>query len=101
MSQTTPNKLLIWSLGALSSVATVLAGVWKAQITDLKTGRDTERKYYQDQIDRRDKVIVIERNKKDSLQGVILNRSDQSYDELKALLNIDSRKNTIIIKPKK
>ena len=44
---------------------------------------------------RKDRVI-------DSLQGLILQRTDNSYEELKKMLNIDnSKKSTIIIKPKR
>lgn len=39
---------------------------------------------------------------KDSLQGLLLSRTDNSYEELKKMLNIDnSKKSTIIIKPKR
>lgn len=38
----------------------------------------------------------------DSLQGLMLERTDNSYEELKKMLSIDnSKKSTIIIKPKK
>lgn len=44
---------------------------------------------------RKDRVI-------DSLQGLMLKRTDNSYEELKKMLSIDnSKKSTIIIKPKR
>lgn len=64
--------------------------------------KDEQIKYYE----KRELISAIrekELNKTiDSLQGLMLRRSDNSYEELKKMLNIkEGEKNTIIIKPKK
>lgn len=101
IQNTNGNKVLLWALTALSSIASYVSFMFKSQLDDIKSSRQNERSYYQTQIENRDKMIVIERKEKDSLQGLLLSRTDASFDEIRKLLDIKDKKSTIIIKPKK
>lgn len=98
---TTGNKFLTWSLGVIASLGTYISVISKREITTLKEAKDKGDSYYQAQIDKRDRIIVVKDSVISSLQNTIINRTDQNYNELKELLDINNKKSTIIIKPKK
>ncbi|MCZ4244988.1 hypothetical protein [Pedobacter punctiformis] len=96
---TTTQKTLTWLFAAVSSLASYIAIQSRASLTESRELREQDKAYYQKQIEVRDLMITKERHEKDSLQGVIVSRSDNSYQELKSLFKIDStKKSTIIIK---
>lgn len=95
----TTHKFLIWTLGALGTLASYIAIQTNNRLQESKEIRDADRIYYQRQIDIRDDVIARQRKEKDSLQGLIISRADNQYHELKTMLDI-SGKNIITIKPK-
>lgn len=101
MAQTTINKIILWLLASISSIASYVAVVQNNRVVDLKEAKAKSEEYYQKQIDQKDILLTREREKKDSLQGIIVLRSDKSFEELKNILDIKNNNSTITIKPKK
>ncbi|RNL50759.1 hypothetical protein [Pedobacter jejuensis] len=64
------------------------------ELTRTKTEKNAQINYLQHQ-------VLIDRKKIDSLQGLMLSRTDNSYEELKSMLDLTNKKSTIIIKPKR
>lgn len=91
------KKLALWLMGCISSIASYVAVINKSRLEDVK--RDID--YLKNQISVRDAMIVKERKEKDSLQAVIVNRTDASYKEIKDLLDIKNKSSTITITPKR
>ena len=93
------NKVLIWALGALSTLCSYIAVIQRNRIEDMKeTMTQNNIKYNSERIDK----LKIQREK-DSLQALILSRTDNSvtFSQLKQLMEIKSNKSTITITPKK
>jgi hypothetical protein len=91
------KKVALWMMGCISSIASYVAVINKSRLEDVKKDID----YLKTQINIRDNMIVKERKEKDSLQAVIVNRTDASYKEIKDLLDIKNKNSTITITPKK
>lgn len=94
------KKSLVWVLGAISSLCSYIVFQQKDRIDSLEKTRLADKQYYQKIIEQRDNLIITERRQKDSLQGLLLIRTDRSFEELKNLMNIRTKTSTITIKPK-
>jgi len=95
------NKILMWCLGALSSISSYVAYIQNKRVEDVEKSKQTNEVYYKAALLDKDRIIVIERRQKDSLQGLLLTRTDKSFEELKNLMEIKSKSSTITIKPKR
>lgn len=93
------SKVLIWTLGAISSIASYVAIQQNGRIADLKQVIvQNDIKYNSERIDK----LKVQREK-DSLQALILERTDKSvtFEQLRKLIDIRNNKSTITIRPKK
>jgi len=94
------QRIIMWVLGAISSLATYVAIVQNQRASDWK-----ELNAQKDDVisvmtkDARTEKVRSEKEK-DSLHGIIINRTDNNFKELKELMNIKSNPTTITIKPK-
>lgn len=94
---TSGNKVLNWALGALLSIASYVAVLQNSRVQDIEKVRLEEKEQHRIT----EKLLIIERSKVDSLQGLRINDNFNNYEKLKEILNIKTSKSTIIIKPKK
>lgn len=93
------HKVVMYILGGISSILGYIAVEQRNRVLDLKevvTQHETKYK-----LEREDKLKV--QREKDSLQGLILSRTDKSvsFEQLEKLINIRNNKSTITITPKK
>jgi len=95
-------KVALWFLTALTSLAGYVAFQQKQQIKTLEeTISRNDRNYKEELVYYKDDA-KNSRREKDSIQALILSRTDNGYLELKKLLRVnDSNNSTITITPKK
>ena len=95
------QKIIMYILGGISTVISYVAILQREQVKSLERSKESDRHYYQALVDNSSKQILKLTKEKDSLQGVILTRTDESFKELKNLMEIRSKSSTITIKPKR
>ena len=95
------QKVIMYILGGISTVISYVAILQREQVKSLEKSKESDRQYYQALVDNSNKQILKINREKDSLQGVILTRTDESFKELKNLMEIKSKSSTITIKPKR
>ena len=91
----------MYILGGISTVISYVAILQREQVKSLERSKESDKQYYQALVDNSSKQILKLTKEKDSLQGVILTRTDESFKELKNLMEIRSKSSTITIKPKR
>lgn len=91
----------MYILGGISTVISYVAILQREQVKSLEKSKESDKQYYQALVDNSSKQILKLTKEKDSLQGVILTRTDESFKELKNLMEIKSKSSTITIKPKR
>lgn len=91
----------MYVLGGITTVISYVAILQREQVKSLEKINHDNKVYYQGVADNKDKQIAKIEREKDSLQGVILTRTDESFRELKSLMEIKSKNSTITIKPKR
>lgn len=91
----------MYILGGLTSILGYIAVLQREQVKTLEKVNHDNKVYYQGVADKKDKQIAKIEREKDSLQGVILTRTDESFKELKNIMEIKSKSSTITIKPKR
>ncbi|QIL41034.1 hypothetical protein G7074_18240 [Pedobacter sp. HDW13] len=103
IKRTTKNtNTLTWALGALTSIATFFAAYNRQMWNDSEAKNAANVLYYQKQLSIMDEKLEQKDRALDSVQGLMLKRADNSFEEWKRMLAIDSnRKSTIIIKTNK
>ena len=95
------QKVIMYILGGISTVISYVAILQREQVKSLEKSKESDKQYYQALVDNSNKQILKITREKDSLQGVILTRTDESFKELKNLMEIKSKSSTITIKPKR
>ena len=91
----------MYILGGISTVISYVAILQREQVKSLERSKESDKHYYQELVDNSSKQILKLTKEKDSLQGVILTRTDESFKELKNIMEIKSKSSTITIKPKR
>lgn len=101
-TQQNNHKMLTWSLAAVSSLASFFAIQNNNRLQESREIRESDKTYYQKQIDIRDNTISKKDRVIDSLNGQIVHRSDRELDQIRKWISIDSsHKSTVIIKKAK
>ena len=95
------QKVIMYILTGLSAILGYIATLQREHVKSLEKSKESDRQYYQALVDNSSKQILKITREKDSLQGVILTRTDESFKELKNLMEIKSKSSTITIKPKR
>lgn len=96
------HKMLTWSLAAISSLASFFAIQNNNRLQESREMREQATTYYQKQIDLRDKTIEKKDRVIDSLNGLMLHRTDRELDQIRQWISIDTtKKSTVIIKKAK
>jgi len=95
------QKVVMYVLGGVTTIISYVAILQREQVKTLEKINYDNKIYYQGVADNKDKQIAKIEREKDSLQGVILTRTDESFRELKSLMEIKSKNSTITIKPKR
>lgn len=95
------QKVIMYVLGGITTVISYVAILQREQVKTLEKINHDNKVYYQGVADNKDRQIAKIEREKDSLQGVILTRTDESFRELKSLMEIKSKNSTITIKPKR
>ena len=91
------HKVVMYILAGISSILGYIAVEQRNRVEDMKEVMvQSENKY---KLEREDKLKV--QREKDSLQGLMLERTDRSFEDLKKLMDIKNSKSTITIRPKK
>ncbi|RZK65444.1 MAG: hypothetical protein EOO95_08435 [Pedobacter sp.] len=96
------HKMLTWALAAVSSLASFFAIQNNNRLQESREIRESDKTYYQKQIEIRD--ITIEKKDRfiDSLNGLMLHRTDRELDQIRKWISIDTtKKSTVIIKKAK
>lgn len=95
----TTHKTLTWLFAAVSSLASFFAIQNNNRLQESREIRESDKSYYQQQIEKRDHIIEKKDRVIDSLNGLMLNRSDRELNQIRQWISIDtSKKSTVIIK---
>lgn len=95
------HKVLLFILTGVSTILGYISTLQREQVKSLEKSKESDRQYYRTLVDNSNKQILKITREKDSLQGVILTRTDESFKELKNIMEIKSKSSTITIKPKR
>jgi len=95
------QKVIMYVLGGISTIISYVAILQREQVKSLEKANQENKVYYQELVEGKERQLTKVTREKDSLQGVILTRTDKSFEELKNLMEIKSKSSTITIKPKR
>lgn len=95
------QKVIMYVLGGISTIISYVAILQREQVKSLEKANQENKVYYQELVEGKERQLTKVIREKDSLQGVILTRTDKSFEELKNLMEIKSKSSTITIKPKR
>lgn len=91
------TRVTIWCLTAVTSIAGFFAIQNNNRLDEMKDLREQDKI----RVESRDRTIAQKDRKIDSLNSVLLIRTDNSYEELKKFLKLEDKNSTITITPKK